>query len=209
MPPAPTAACPTADLGGGDLHVRPAVVVEGEQRIAGGVDRQTIILGRAEAAIRHQHPVVSPLLDAVRVEPLEINVVAAIGIVEPAEVAAAVGGRHDLRLHLLIGAVGDAEVRRRIARELGVGYGGEEKAGEEARDNEKAADLARVAHVPSVLLSAAPLTPCEGSPSQPAAGREEAPWGTVRNRAPANKRCGEGRLDPRQDRLDSARQDFQ
>ena len=59
-----------------------------------------------------------PHLDAVGVQALQVDVVAAVRVVEPRHVAAAVGAHRDLRLDLLAAAVGEREVTAREGRPL-------------------------------------------------------------------------------------------
>ncbi len=126
---------------GGDLRRhdalgRRSVVVEGEQGVAGGVHGQTVVGRRRQAPVGDQDTVVRPDLGAGGGEPLQAHVVTAGRVVEPADVEAAVGARHDLRLHLLAGAVGEHQIVRRIVRPDGPHRRDRESQGEQ-RDREK------------------------------------------------------------------------
>ena len=117
------------------LHDAGLLVPVGDQRIAVRIDRKAVVLGRREAAIGNPHAVVTPLLDAVGGESLQVDVVAAARV-EPAHVEAAVGGRDELGLHLAPGPVGEHEVLRGIVGPLRMQAGRNERGGaERARED--------------------------------------------------------------------------
>ena len=87
--------------------------------------------------------VVRPLLLPVAVEPLQPHFVAAVAVVEPAHVTAAVRQQRDLVEHLLAGAVGDREVLRRVGRPLRCRGGRDEGERDEGREGKRRAHAKR------------------------------------------------------------------
>ena len=70
-----------------------------------------------DVLVSDEHAAVRPQLVAARVQPLQAHVEAVADGVEPAHVAAPVGGGCDLGLDLVAAGVGDREVDRRVVRE--------------------------------------------------------------------------------------------
>src|SRR5690606_40583646 len=64
------------DEGGGDLGAARAVVTEGQQRVARGVDAEAVVLRRAEAAVGDEEAAVGEDLVPAGVELLDADVVA-------------------------------------------------------------------------------------------------------------------------------------
>jgi len=107
----------------GDAIVTKSVVVEREQGIAVSIRRQAVVLSRAVGAIRNEHTVVRPQLRAVGSQPLEVHVIAARTVIEPAQVISAAGPLHQLGLHLISTPVGNCQVDGGIGRPLSVRSG--------------------------------------------------------------------------------------
>src|SRR5690606_15453961 len=118
------------DEGGGDLGAARAVVTEGQQRVARGVDAEAVVLRRAEAAVGDEEAAVGEDLVPAGVELLDADVVAG-GAVEPGDPGAAVGRGGHLGLVLAAGGVGDGEVGGGVGGPLGERGGGEGEETEE------------------------------------------------------------------------------